>query len=56
VKQSTNETRITTADIFNYEDWNCISGDRRLALNLAYEMMDEDKITSYLGSEDGEET
>jgi hypothetical protein len=49
-----NETRITTSDVFSFEDWNILSGDRRLAFDLAYNMMDENKIVSYLGDNDDE--
>jgi hypothetical protein len=48
---ASNEPRVTPGDIFNFEDWNVLCGDRRLALGLAYNMMAEDKVTSYLGSE-----
>jgi hypothetical protein len=49
-----NESRSTPADIFNYEDWNILSAYRRKAWGLSSEMMDEDKITSYLGDSDDE--
>ena len=46
-----NETRVTPSDIFNFEDWNTLSGDRRTALGVSYDMMAEDKVTSYLGGD-----
>lgn len=47
-----NETRVTLGDVFNYEDWNVLSGDRRMSVGLAYSTIAEDKITTYLGSDD----